>query len=91
MTVEEMEKKRREMMSDAEMRDVERRNKVQEYRERESKEKSEAKREKKGSDNFVLPLLANIVDSKSLEDMVKQRTFTSQRGEKSMESHFARK
>lgn len=91
LTEEEKEKRRREMMSEAEKREIERSNRVKDYKDQDSKEKSDAKSGSQGSGNFIQPLLASVVDKHSLEDRIKQKSFTSQRGHRSMESNFARK
>jgi len=84
-----MEKKRKEMLENAVWRECQRKSNIESYKEEEREEKefnSSAK-----SAQFIKPLLKSATESDSLEDRIKQKRFTTQRGYNSMDTHFARK
>jgi len=86
LTEKEMEKKRQEMMDAAKLRDEERKANVERYHEERKKEVAE----EKNSEKFMKKHLTKATGV-SMEDRVKSRVSSMQRGGDHMNSNFARK
>ena len=107
LTEEEFEKKRKEMMSNAEWREQTRNEKVIKLNERDRLEDHLAKesfRKQKNDDsdddnqkhggknpNFIRTMLSKMADKNTVERSVRQKRFQSQRDHQAMDRNFARK
>ena len=94
LTEEEIRKRREEMMSNAEWREQERAETVKKLTAREEEEdRRQMERQQNGgkSASFIKPLLSDIAGSSSIEDSIRQKKFTSQRGPGLMDRNFARR
>ena len=89
LSAEDIEKKRKEMMENAVWRESQRKTNVKSY---EAEEKAENNFNSSAtSAQFIKPLLKSATESDSLEDRIKQKRFTSQRGYDTMDKNFAKK
>ncbi|XP_027203373.1 uncharacterized protein LOC113797224 [Dermatophagoides pteronyssinus] len=107
LTEEEFEKRRKEMMSNAEWREQTRNEKVIKLNERDRLEDHLAKesfRKQKNDDsdddnqkhggknpNFIRTMLSKMADKNTVERSVRQKRFQSQRDHQAMDRNFARK
>lgn len=89
LSAEEMEKKRKEMMQDAKLRDEQRKQNVKSYNDEEEKEKQESESGRPAQ--FIKPLLKEASELNSLEKRIQQKRFTSERGYNAMDRNFAKK
>jgi len=97
MTEEEMEAKRREMMSNAEERNKERKANVKKYREEERREVKEEKDEKEKASHFsdttqpdfVRPLVNQAYTS--AEDRIKRNIYSVQRSKADQDKNFTKR
>jgi len=89
LSAEQLEQKRKEMEENAVWRESQRKTNVQTY-EKEEKEENQLNASGKSA-QFIKPLLKSATESDSLEDRIRQKRFTSQRGYNLMDSNFARK
>lgn len=88
LSAEELEKKRLEMMGDADRREKERADKVRLYKELEAKEKDESISGKPAG--FIKEQMSRAANEASLESTLKQKSFKAQ-GNRSMDTNFARR
>ncbi|CAG2100096.1 unnamed protein product [Medioppia subpectinata] len=89
LSAEDMERRRKEMETNAVWRESQRKTNVKSYEDEERHENQVNASAK--SAQFIKPLLKSATESDSLEDRIRQKRFTSQRGYNSMDSNFARK
>ncbi|XP_054167968.1 pre-mRNA-splicing factor CWC25 homolog [Oppia nitens] len=88
LSAEEMEKKRLEMLDNAVWRECQRKSNVKEFANEEQKEKEFNESGK--SAQFIKPLLTKATDD-TLEDRIRQKRFSHQKGHNSMDTNFARR
>ena len=79
------------MMANAEWREKERADAVKKLTEREREEDRVQQNGASSGAKFIKPLLSGMASSTSIEDSIRQKKFTSQRGHGSMDSNFARR
>lgn len=91
LTEEEIERRRKEMMDNAAAREKERVDNVKRLNERESEEDRLQQGSTSTGAKFIKPMLASLANSSSIEDSIRQKKFTSQRGPGSMDRNFARR
>lgn len=80
-------------MANAEWREQERADVVKKLTDREQEEdrRQEQKQNGSSSASFIKPLLVDMAGSSSIEDSIRQKKFTAQRGHGNMDKNFARR
>ncbi|KAI9557053.1 hypothetical protein GHT06_016850 [Daphnia sinensis] len=91
LSEEEMEKRRREMMQDAVVRDNERKVKVDKYRKEVEEEAGQLNANRPKEAEFVKKQLATVTSNTTVEARIKANVFNIQRSVNSMDSNFARR
>uniref|UniRef100_A0A914XN05 Pre-mRNA-splicing factor CWC25-like protein n=1 Tax=Plectus sambesii TaxID=2011161 RepID=A0A914XN05_9BILA len=91
LTAEEMEKRRQEMLSNADWRDKQRGKNLQVYEQIERQEADRDEKKAHEAADFIRPMLQSAAESKSLEDRLRSNRKNVQRSHGHMDTHFARK
>jgi len=91
LSQEEIQRRREEMISNFAWREKDRSENVHRLTEREKEEDKQLQSSSSSGAKFIKPLLSNIAGSTSIENSIRQKKFTSQKGAQSMESNFARR
>ncbi|XP_071941914.1 pre-mRNA-splicing factor CWC25 homolog [Antedon mediterranea] len=87
MDAKELERRRAEMMDNAKSRDVDRKNRVQQYRDEDRSER-EAERNKSSKAGFIEPMK---LSASSVEDRIKRNIYNIQRTSVALDKNFAKR
>ncbi|KAG1714935.1 SOSS complex subunit B1 [Nymphon striatum] len=89
LSTEEIDKRRKEMMSNAKWRDDQRSKNVQKYREEAAKERENQMNSK--GEKFIAPMLSKIAESGSIEARIKSNKYNIQRSGTDLNKNFAKR
>lgn len=88
LATEERERRLQEMQDNAKWREQQRERNTKRYREEDQEESKDTKMD---TSDFIKPMLSRAAEKGSLENRVKQKIFSLQRGSGVMDKHFARR